>query len=254
MQALDLFRSSDETVEELGNADTLQLANHLMAICENEGWTCRITQGTGHWLDTITAQEGWVNPTFDPDKSPVDRTNSASIVLTDRDGGFVACNAYRLFITDSFKGVLSSGELFYGPSMRLLKGLPVILPDTFRDPSGKVGYSGGTLINKRYRGKRLGLLTTRLVRLIGERVHTVDHHAGNIFQNRPNDPFPKHPYHFARCTPCMPYMRIPDRREDLLIFLLDSTRAEFLTQVRRDVGKLVREGHKTLDDLALLVP
>lgn len=235
-------------------SDVMRLATRLLAMCENEGWSCRITHGTGHWIETIKAQDGWVNPTFNPDKSPVDRGNSASIVIRDRNDDFVACNAYRLFVTESFKSVLSSGELFYGPAMRLLNGLPLILPETFSDLRGRVGYSGGTLIARRHRGRRLGLLTTRLVRLIGERLHAVDHHAGNIFQNRPNDPFPKHPYHFARCTPCMPNMRIPDRQEDHVILLLESTHAEFIAQVRRDIGKLVGEGDETLGDLALLVP
>jgi hypothetical protein len=251
--ALDQFYFSDPPVSGSRDFDVLRLGNHLVSICESEGWTCQIAEGPDLWKETIAAEGGWVNPTFDPDKSPVDETNSASVIIRDQAGDFVACNGFRLFLTDSFKTVLSSGELFYGPSMRLLKGLPVILPNDFQDLSGKIGYSGGTMISVRHRARRLGLLLTRLVRLIGERVYAVDHHAGNIFQNQPNDPHPRHPYHFARCTVCMPYMRIPDRREDRLIFLLDSSRAEFLAQVSRDVRKLVGKGNKTLDDLALLV-
>ncbi len=252
-RALDKLIFSDPPDSESRNHDIQQLGTRLMEMCWNEGWSCVISEGTAYWKETIAAEGGWVNPTFDPDKSQVDETNSASVVIRDQAGDFVACNGFRLFLTDSFKLVLSSGGLFYGPSMRLLKGLPVILPPDFRDLSGKVGYSGGTLISTRHRGRRLGLLVTRLVRLIGEQAYTVDHHVGNIFQNQPNLPPPRHPYHFARCTICMPYMRIPDRHEDRLIFLLDSLRAEFLAQVRRDLGNLVGEGNKTLDDLALLV-
>ena len=251
-QELDVWEQTPATAGH-DQSDVAWLGTHLMAICENQGWMCVVEAGPGLWKKTMLAEDGWINPTFNADKSPVDRTNSASVVIRDRNGAFVACNAYRLFETGSFAGVLSSGELFYRDDLRPANGLQTILPPDFQDFAGRVGYSGGTMISRRYRGKRLGLLTTRLVRVYGERVHKVDHHAGNIFQNRPNDPYPRHPYHFRRCTLCMPHMRIPDRREEYLIFLLESTRAEFLAQVRRDVGQLVREGDKTLNDLALLI-
>ena len=242
-----------------GHADDTQqdvaaLGTYLIRLCESAGWDCRIAEGPGLWKAAMLEQGGWVNPTFDPAKSLVDERNTASVVIRDAEAGFVACNALRLFVTESFKEVVRSGELFYGPNMRLLNGLPLILPETAADLSGRIGYSGGTLVSRRHRGKRLGLLTTRLVRLLAHRLYRADAHAGHIFQNRPSDPWPRNPYHFARCTPCLPSLEIPDRQEDYLLFLVDIGQAEFLAQVRRNLRKLVGEGDQTLDDLALLAP
>ena len=246
--------SNDSNVhDDASRGDVAWLGRHLIGICENEGWTCQIEEGSGLWKETMLKQQGWINPTFDPEKSIVDESNTASVVIRDADSDFVACNALRLFVTKSFREVIRTGELFYGPSMRLINGLPMILPEDFEDFSGRVGYSGGTLISPRYRGKRLGLLTTRFVRLLADRWFDASHHAGHIFQNRPLDPWPRHPYHFTRCTPCLPALEIPDRSQSQLLFLVDISQAEFLAQVRRNVRKLVREGDQTLDDLALLV-
>ncbi len=254
LQALDLFHLSDQRVSESCDLDVLRFGNHLVSICENEGWTCQIAEGPELWKEAIVSAGGWINPTFDRDKSKVNNSNSASVVVRDRQGEFVACNALRVFVTDSFRDVIATGALFYGPSMRLLNGLDVILPEEFPDLAGRIGYSGGTLISPRHRAKRLGLMMTRFVRLLGERLFDANHHTGHIFQNRPEDPQPRNPYHFARCTPCLPSLMIPDRQQDQLLFLIDISQAEFLSQVRRNVRKLVSEGNKTLRDLTLLTP
>lgn len=234
--------------------ETLQFGSQLVRICEEQNWTCQISDDIDDWKDVMLAEGGWVNPTFDPEKSEVDRTNTACVVIREANGRFVACNAVRIFFTDSFREVMASGELFYGRGIGLFRQLPLILPDDFTDISGRIGYSGGTLISPRHRGKKLGLLTTRLVRVLAERLFRANHHAGHIFQNRPDDPCPQFPYHFLRCVPCMPHLRIPDREQDQLLFLVDISRTEFLAQVRRNVRQLVREGNQTLDDLALLAP
>ena len=253
-EALDLLRYRSEEVEE-AQLDTLQLASHLIEVCENEGWVCDIVEGPELWKRTISDAGGWLNPGFDPDKSDVTEANCVSIAIRDAKGDFVACNALRLFVTDSFKFIMGRGDLFYGPTTtRLLNGMPLCLDNDYRDISGRIGYSGGTLVAERYQGRRIGVLTTRLVRLLGERLYRADHHTGLIFQNRPDDPWPKNPYDFARCRSCMPYMRIPDRHQDQPLLLVDISREEFLSQVRRNVRQLVGKGHKTLDDLALLAP
>ncbi len=254
LEALDLFGLPDKSLESSSDQDVLRFANHLISICENQGWDCQLTEGPELWKETMIQEKGWVNPTFDPNKSLVDKTNSASVVIRDRKGAFVACNALRLFVADNFREVIATGELFYGPSMRLLNGLEVILPEEFRRISGRIGYSGGTLVSPRQRGKRMGLMLTRFVRILGERLYSADHHTGHIFQNRLGDPQPRTPYHFARCIPCLPNLMIPDRQQDQLLFLVHITQAEFLAQARRNVRKLVGEGDKTLNDLTLLAP
>ena len=253
-QALELLRYRTESVEE-SELDTLKLASHLVSICESEGWVCEIAEGPDLWKETIVEAGGWLNPGFDPDKSDVSEANCASIVIREGNGDFIACNALRVFVAESFRYVMARGDLFYDPSVtRLLNGVPLCLEDNYEDLNGRIGYSGGTLVAPRHRGKRLGMMTTRLVRLLAERLYKADHHTGLIFQNRPDDPWPKNPYHFARCRPCMPYLRIPDRQQDQLLFLVDLSREEFLSQTRRNVRQLVREGDKTLNDLALLAP
>lgn len=250
----------DAQSEVASHADTSQddvawLGKHLIAICENEGWSCQIEEGPDLWKKAIVTAGGWLNPGFDPDKSDVNHANSASVVVADAKGMIVACNAMRMFETDSFKHSMRRGDLFYGPDKtRLLYGMPLCLESDYVDFWGRIGYSGGTYISREHRAKRLGLLTTRFVRLIAEHLHQADHHAGLIFQNRPNDPRPRNPYHFARCRMCMPFMRIPDRYQDQPLLLVDISREEFLAQIHRDVRKLVREGDQTLNDLALLVP
>lgn len=234
--------------------DTLRFGSQLVSICEEQDWTCQISDDIRDWKAVMLAEDGWINPTFDPEKSEVDSSNTACIIIREANGAFVACNAVRIFFTESFREVMESGELFYGRGIGLFRRLPLILPEDFQDIAGRIGYSGGTLISSRHQGKKLGLLTTRMVRVLAERLFRANHHTGHIFQNRPDDPWPRFPYHFPRCVPCMPHLRIPDRRQDQLLFLLDISRAEFLAQVRRDVGKLVREGNQTLDDLALLAP
>lgn len=234
--------------------ETLRFGSQLVRMCEEENWTCQISDDIQDWKSAMLAEDGWINPTFDPEKSDVDQSNSACVIIREADGGFVACNAVRIFFTDSFREVMASGELFYGRGIGLFRQLPLILPVDFTDISGRIGYSGGTLISSKHRGKKLGLLTTRLVRVLAERLFSANHHAGHIFQNRPHDPWPQFPYHFLRCVPCMPHLHIPDRKQDQMLFLVDISRAEFLTQVRRDVRKLVGEGDQTLNDLALLAP
>jgi len=235
--------------------DVAWLSKHLIAMCENEGWTCQVEAGPALCKKSLISAGGWLNPGFDPDKSDVNRSNTASVGVVDEKGRIVACNAMRLFETDSFKHSMRRCDLFYGPNKtRLLYGMPLCLEDDYEDFGGRIGYSGGTYISRENRARRLGLFTTRFVRVIAEYLHQADHHAGLIFQNRPNDPRPRNPYHFARCRMCMPYMRIPDRYQDEPLLLVDISREEFLAQVHRDVRKLVREGNQTLDDLALLVP
>lgn len=253
MEALNLFDYRQDAVDE-SQLDALRLGNHLVAICENEGWTCQIMAGVELWKEVMVREKGWINPTFDPEKSPVDETNGTSVVITDRRGDFVACNALRLFVTNSFKHVMSTGELFYGPKTRFLRPVPLILPEGHADLRGQIGYSGGTLVSPAYRGKRIGLLITRLVRVIAERLYLADHHAGHVIQTRPISPSPPYPYHFSRCAPCMPYLHLPERHKEAPVFLVDISRTAFLSQLRRDIGKFVREGNQTLDDIALVVP
>lgn len=252
--AARLFQKSGDSGDEV-ELEVARLATHLASICENQGWQCALADGPQVWKDAIVAAGGWLNPGFDPEKSDVDERNASSVVITDAAGEIVACNALRIFVTESFRRIMRRGDLFYGPrTTRLLNGMPLCLEDDYEDFGGTIGYSGGTFVARKYRGLRLGLLTTRFVRLIAEGQFQVDHHAGLIFQNRPLDPRPKAPYHYARCRLAMPFMRLPDRHQDEPLLLVDIRREEFLSQVQRNVRDLVREGNETLDDLALLVP
>ena len=249
-----VFQESADSGDER-ELDVVRFANHLASICENQTWRCDIEDGPEAWKAAIVAAGGWLNPGFDPDKSDVDESNASSVVITDADGEVVACNALRIFVTDSFRRIMRRGDLFYGPrTTRLLNGMPLCLEDDYEDFGGTIGYSGGTFVARKYRALRLGLMTTRFVRLIAERQFRVDHHAGLIFQNRPLDPRPKAPYHYARCRMALPFMRLPDRHQDEPLLLVDIRREEFLSQVQRNVRDLVRKGNQTLDDLALLVP
>ena len=253
--ALDQFYFFDPPASGSCDLDVLWLGNYLVSICENEGWTCQIAEGPELWKEAIVSVGGWLNPGFDPEKSDVDRSNSASVVIAKQNGEIVACNAMRFFVTKSFKFIMGRGDLFYGPTTtRLINGMPLCLEDDHEDFGGKIGYSGGTYIAEKHRGSRLGLMVTRFVRLIAEQLHSADFHAGLIFQNRLNDPRPRNPYHFARCRMCMPYMRLPDRHQDQPLLLVDIDRQEFMAQVGRDVRQFVRKGDQTLDDLSLLAP
>ncbi len=230
------------------------LLDRLVAICQNEDWTVDIDPGTQSWKDTMTVEGFWQNPCFDPEKSDVDESNSLTVTIRESDGRFVAINALRFWQTDSFNEIIAAGELFYGRNCPLIRPLPLVLPKSYPDLAGMIGYSGGTVISPERRGQRLGLMTTRLVRCLAELSVQPDHHVGHFFHTRSGERPPDHPYHFARCTKCLSHLPIPDRPEPHPLWMLDMTREEFLAQARRDVAKLAEEGQEKLHDLALLTP
>ncbi len=226
------------------------MTEKLARICETAGLLLDLQMGSQAWIDAIAEQGGWVNPTFDPLQSEVDETTTGSVVIRDGDGRFLACNAVRLFETDSFVATMRRGELFHRPGHPNSTPLQPILPAGY-DLGGRISYSGGTLVDPAARGKRLALLTTRLVRLIGEQVFRADWHAGHIFHTRSGE-MPAKPYGFQRITPCLEALTIPERPQPQTLYLVELSRAEFREQLAADLERLEAEGRENLDDLALL--
>lgn len=253
---LAALRSRETEIELRSDAQSLNVlrfGRYLMEICTNEGWTCEITPGARALKQAFNDQKAWFNPGMDPDKSPLNESNSLSVIIRDGDGRFVASNGLRLFLTESFNAVMQHYGEFYGNALRVLHPVELILPDDYPDLVGSIAYSGGTLVAPHMRGRKLGMLTTRLVRVLGERLFRADHHAGHLFQNHPGGPVTQ-PYHFTRCVPCKPHLHIPDRWQDDTLYLVEMTREEFLAQVDRNLAELVAQGDQTLADLALLGP
>jgi len=152
------------------------------AICEAEGWTLTIEPGCEAWLRVVEREGHWVNPCFDPSKSDVDETNSLSIVIErTASGTFVAGNTLRVWRTSSFLDVIESGEIYYAKRAPEHRPLPLIRPADYPDLSGLIGYSGGTVVDPALRGARVGLMTTRMARLLAEVSFRVDHHTGLCF-------------------------------------------------------------------------
>ncbi|MGP1256960.1 MAG: hypothetical protein ACTS10_21260 [Kiloniellales bacterium] len=227
-----------------------RLSTYLARICEKAELLLDIQLGPQAWIEAIAEQGGWLNPTFDPRSSDADESNSGSVVLRDGTGRVLACNAVRLFETDSFVSLLSSGELFHRLGHPNRTPQHSILPAGY-DLSGRISYSGGTLVDPSARGRRLALLTTRLVRLIGERFFRADWHAGVIFHTR-DGKMPDKPYGFQRITPCLDALTIPERPQAQTLFLVELSRAEFRLQLASNMARLQAEGREDLDDLALL--
>jgi len=229
------------------------LLDWFQAICEGENWRLEIVPGPRTWLDLMNDKGFWANPCFDPDKSDVDETNCMSVTLHDADGKFVATNALRIFETESFNEIMRSGQVFHGLGCPLRRPIPLILPSGHTEMSGRIGYSGGTVICPSKRGLRLGLMTTRIVRCLAEIAVEADWHSCHILHTREGE-MPPHPYHFARVVKCFPELKLPDRHEATPVWLLDITREEFLAQAERNVAELVAKGQQNVGDLALLSP
>ena len=227
-----------------------RLAAYLDRLCEKADLLLDIQLGPQAWIEAIREQDGWLNPTFDPRSSDADESNSGSVVLRDGNGRVLACNAVRLFETDSFVSLLSSGDLFHRLGHPNRTPQRSILPAGY-DLAGRISYSGGTLVTPSARGRRLALLTTRLVRLIGERLFRADWHTGVIFHTR-DGRMPDKPYGFQRITPCLEALTIPERPQAQTLFLVELSRAEFRLQLASDLARLQAKGHEDLDDLALL--
>ncbi|WP_162906912.1 hypothetical protein [Algihabitans albus] len=227
------------------------LAEQLARICEKAGLLLDIQLGPQAWIEAISEQGGWLNPTFDPDCSDLDESDSGSVVIRDEEGRFLACNAVRLFETETFSSLIQSGGLFHRPGHRNRTALQTILPEGY-DLSGRISYSGGTLVDPAMRGRRLALLTTRLVRLMGERFFRADWHTGTIFHTRTSELPPK-PYGFQRVIPCLDALTIPERTQRQTLFLVELSRMEFRRQLADNVARLAADGRQNLDDLALLV-
>ncbi|WP_421708273.1 hypothetical protein [Algihabitans sp.] len=230
--------------------NTLKLAERLARLCEASGILLDIQRGPQTWVETISEQNGWLNPTFDPMCSDLDESNSGSVVLRRADGRFLACNAVRFFEIESFAALLRSGGLFHRPGHRNRTAMRPILPRAY-DLSGRISYSGGTLVDPAMRGRGLALLTTRLVRLMGERFFRADWHTGTIFHTRRSE-LPSKPYGFQRVLPCLEALTIPERQQPQTLFLVELSRLEFRRQLADNVARLTTEGRQNLNDLALL--
>jgi hypothetical protein len=228
-----------------------RLSERLFEICERAGLLLDVQLGPQAWIEAIREQGGWVNPAFDPAASDVDETNTGSVVVRDGDGRFLACNAVRCYTTDSFVGTMRRGELFHRPDHPNATPLPTIMPAGY-DVAGRVCYSGGTLVDAAARGKRLAVLTTRLVRTLGEAAFRADWHTGHIFHTRTGE-MPDKPYGFQRITPCLEGLPIPERPQSQTLYFVELSRAEFRDALTRDLARLKAEGRQNLDDLALLV-
>lgn len=217
-----------------------QVLDYWNRACSIDCLELKLSAGPYEWLQTLSSADYAMNPSFDPTAHDAGVHNTHSICLYQKDGAPIATSAVKLLETDCLVSDIFSKSLFESRFTSKKALLPTPLPTI----SGRIGYSGGTYIRSECRGKRIGLLLTRVARALADLRWSVSHHAGIL--NRPTiGEVP--PYHYARVFNIASGFEVP--RFGLLdVALIHITATEQQKQYVRDLA-LLSSGlglHKTL--------
>jgi hypothetical protein len=220
-------------------------------------------QKDGFYVTISTEMAGWVklmkasprittvNPTFDPDYSQLDATNSFWIRITDMADNPVACIANRLFVTDDYVGLMRSCRLWYDKTLTPVQQLNIVLDDRVPVIAGRIGHHGGLWVHPGHRKRGFSYVLPRLVRSISLTQFLADWHCGIVLGDLADSRLPIYGYGYTGMDLAIdgyfPVMKREDR-----VYMTSISRPEMLDQARRDLDLLELHADKQLVDVVAI--
>ncbi len=153
----------------------------------------------------------FVYPTFDPDRNRF--ANGFWLRVIDEDGRTLACHAQRLFETEDFCDLLSSGRLWYEDGLPA-GTLPLDVLTLSRRIAGRVAHAGSLWVDPSVRSKGLAVYLPYLSRATCMRNFEVDFYTALVFKKMADSDVPRHSYGYPSIEPCMRGFFPPTGREE----------------------------------------
>ncbi|WP_405151166.1 hypothetical protein OG589_19860 [Sphaerisporangium sp. NBC_01403] len=216
---------------------------------ESEGWFSRQRLTLGYdedisgWVRHMrtAVQADGINPTFDPERSPISPCNSYWLDVKDCGGRTVACIAVRMVHTDDFVRHISSMRLWFDPLPAGMGGpLDLVLPPDTPVISGAVAHYGGHWVHPSWRGKGLPGVLLPLAKILTIELFRSDWDTGIVFLKNARKQDLLAAYGFARTELCYSGSFPPANRDDTL-FLTYSSREQTLSALPSAITRLRRE-------------
>ena len=217
---------------------------------EREGFYLTINSDMSAWARMMRAMPKTrvVNPTFDPECSQLDATNSFWVRVTDAADNPVACIANRLFVTDDYVDLMRTWRLWYDRGPRQIRPLNIVLPPEAPFVSGRIGHHGGLWVHPGHRKRGLSYLLPRLTRALSLVNFQVDWHCGMVFGDLGDSGLPKWGYGYTGMDLCIDgYFPVTEREER--VYMTYISRDEMLNQARWDLDLLELHADEQLVDI-----
>jgi hypothetical protein len=227
-----------------------KLAQTYIRRLERDGLYVTISSDMAAWVRMMKAMPKTrvVNPTFDPDCSQLDASNSFWVRITDMADNPVACIANRLFVSDDYVGLIRSWRLWYDRGPTQVRPLNIVLSDEVPFIEGRVGHHGGLWVHPGHRKRGLSYVLPRLTRALSLSTWDVAWHAGMVFGDLGDSGLPKWGYGYTDMALCIDgYFPVTDRDERVYMTYID--RPAMLQQARRDLDLLELHADQQLVDV-----
>jgi hypothetical protein len=176
---------------------------------------------------------GFVYPTYDPEKSRVSPTNAFWVKVCNLAGEVVAGQATRLFDTSDFYALLRSGRVWFDRKPAAVPDFPFAcaLPNC----AGRVAHLGGLWVDGPYRGNKLATLICATTRALTLRNFGFDHETGLCFEPIALKRLPIDSYGHPQLAPCIDgYFPVTGKPEHM--YLSHVSRAQALQQIATGWG------------------
>jgi hypothetical protein len=180
-------------------------------------YTLGIRVDMAAWAATMREAPGMsvVNPTFDPQHSPLSPKNSFWIEV--RTGSLtVATSAGRLFVTDDYFELQHSMRLWYDPPHPEHRRLAQSLPPGTPTIGGIVGHEGGLWVHPRHRKQGLSAVLPRFTRAVCLRQWDADWLTGVAQRGIGECGIAKWSYGYPHVEPCFEGYFPPTQRYERL--------------------------------------
>ncbi len=236
------------TVDDL--ADPRKLVRTYLARLERDGFYVTVSSDMNAWVSMMEAAPAIrvVNPTFDPEYSQLDASNSFWVRVTDMADNPVACIANRLFVADDYLDLIRSWRLWYDRGLKEVRPLNIVLPDSVPFISGRVGHHGGLWVHPGHRKRGLSFVLPRLTRALSLTNFQPAWHCGMVFGDLGESGLPLWGYGYANMDLCIDgYFPVTDRDER--VYMTRISRDEMLQQARRDLDLLELHPDQQLVDV-----
>jgi hypothetical protein len=186
-----------------------------------------------------------VNPTFDPEFSPLSPNNS--FWLNVRAGSqTVATSAARLFVTEDYLELKRSVKLWYDPPRSSDARLVITVPSDTPAICGKVGHEGGLWVHPGHRNLGLSVILPHLTRALSLRQWNVDWQTGAAMRGIGESGLPKRAYGMPHVVACFEGFFVVTQRPDRL-YLAYMSQKELLAGLDLDtVAGLLANGHRKM--------
>ncbi len=220
----------------------------LLRECEawfsRRGLTLRHDEDVSNWvlhMRTAPATDG-INPTYDPEHSPVSPGNSYWLDVRDRDARTVACIAARMIHTDDFAQHMSSMRLWFDPLPSEMGGpLNLLLPSDTPVISGAVAHYGGHWVHPDWRGNGIPGILLPMAKILTMELFGSDWDTGIVLSNSAQRRDLMAAYGFAKAELCYSGF-FPPLHRDETFFLVRSTREQTLRDLPNVMAGLREDG------------